>query len=145
MPTISLPQESPGCDLVAMNAVEKILLLLDETGVDQLELERRAGLARNKISKWKRVFVKGEGSARPPTRKQLASIAAALCVPLSRLVDEAQPLTPPAEAHLAELVAKHGAEKCVKWILIGATALSDGDKVESFVGGGTRRRAKGAG
>jgi transcriptional regulator with XRE-family HTH domain len=112
--TTALPEDTAVWQVVAMTALDKILLLIDELDLTQGEVEIRAGLSEGKIRKWKK------GEHKPPTRGQCLKIADALGVPRSRLVDEPATLVPPARLHLEQLIATHGVDRCVAWIIEGA-------------------------
>lgn len=64
-----------------MDMLDKILVAMDERGLDQDELERRAKLPKGRISKWK----KGTGRI---AAKQALAIARVLKVSLESLIDE---------------------------------------------------------
>jgi transcriptional regulator with XRE-family HTH domain len=74
----------------AEKLVNKILAALDAIGWNQVDLEREAGLPKNKISKWK-----GDEKGGEPTARQALAIARAIKVPLDWLCDDTQDYPPP--------------------------------------------------
>ncbi len=70
---------------------QKIWRMRTERGLDQIELESLAGLAKQRVHKWE----KDEGE---PTARQAARVAKVLGVPLDWLCDDDAPVDPPPPA-----------------------------------------------
>jgi transcriptional regulator with XRE-family HTH domain len=110
-----LPQPLSRWHVDDMATIDRILKERERCGITVAELERRAGLAENRIHKW----AQGTGE---PNRPHLERIAAALGVPLDQLASDNPPPADPFRATLDALVQRHGTEACVRWILNGAAA-----------------------
>jgi transcriptional regulator with XRE-family HTH domain len=105
-----------------MGTIARIVRLLDERGMSAAELERRSGLATNRVSKWK-------GGAGVPTTRQLADIARVLGVEVERLLSDAPPPpADPARAYLDALISRYGVDRCVGLILAGTSAAAKPDE-----------------
>jgi hypothetical protein len=99
-----------------MDVVENIRRIVREQRRSLRSVEREAGLPQARLTK-----LASGGFLQP---EELERIAAALREPVWRIKGESGPPVPEsgARAHLDELIARHGVEPCVRWILAGAAA-----------------------
>jgi transcriptional regulator with XRE-family HTH domain len=114
-----LSEVLPECHVVDMDILEKIDRELKRQKLTQVALASMAGLAKNKISKWKN----GEGR---PDVDETFRIARVLCVPVGWLADPNQsefpiaPLPPLTEAEQAavDLIRAHAYSKAEVLLLM---------------------------